>query len=149
MANNAEIYKKVELSGRSWIIKKFDSRSGLKMARLVMSKLQPLMPLLAAAEGKDSTLGKGQTYSAAFGILGELSDEDIDSLVDKCLRVCYEDLPAGMQPVMDERGNFGVEGVEYDMGLTLMLCYEAISWGAADFFDENSSISSLFQKLNG
>ena len=67
-------------------------------------------------------------------------------IIDKCLRVCYARLPAGLQPVIDETGNYGVEGVEYDMGLTLRLCFEAIKWGASDFFAGNGSLLNLFRK---
>ena len=34
---------------------------------------------------------------------------------------------------------YGVDDVEYDMGLTIRLCYEAIKWGAADFFGGKDS----------
>lgn len=137
-----ELYNRVELKERQWIIQKFDARTGMKMARLVMSRAQPLMPLLRGG----GELSEDKSFSAVFAVLGGLEDEDIDKIVDTCLRFCYEDLPAGRQAVIDRNGNYGVEGVEYDMGLTLMLCYEAIKWGASDFFDGSSSISSLFRK---
>ena len=38
-----------------------------------------------------------------------VSDEDLDNLIDKCLRVCYANLPAGMQPVIDETGNYVID----------------------------------------
>ena len=144
----SDIYSKVTIKEREFVIKKFDAKTGLKLARLVMAKAQPLIPLLAAKSKENGGEGITQqnTFQAVFAILGELKDEDIDALVDKCLRVCYVDLPAGRAPVIDEAGFYGVEGVEYDPILTMMLCFEAIKWGAADFFDENSSISSLFKK---
>ena len=146
MATN--IYNKVTIKDQEYIIQKFDAKTGLKMARLVMAKAEPLLPLLAAQEqnNKHNKTSEAGTYQAVFAILGQMTDEDIDSLVDKCLRVCYVDLPAGRQPVIDETGHYGVEDIEYDMFVTLMLCYEAIKWGAAGFFDENSLLSSLFQK---
>lgn len=153
MATN--IFKKVTIKDQEYVIQKFDSKTGLKLARLVMAKAQPLVPLLAAqeqdksngnAEAKQAIISKDDTFKAVFAILGELKDEDIDALVDKCLRVCYVDLPAGRQAVMDEAGNYGVDGVEYDPVVTTMLCYEAIKWGAADFFDGNPLLSNLFRK---
>ena len=142
----ANIYNKVTIKSQDYIIQKFDAKTGLKMARLVMAKAEPLLPLLAAQEKDDKKLSESGTYQAVFAILSQMTDEDIDSLVDKCLRVCYVDLPAGRQPVIDETGHYGVEDVEYDIFVTLMLCYEAIKWGASGFFDEKSLLSSLFQK---
>ena len=141
------IYTRVTINDQDYIIKKFDAKTGAKLARLVMAKAKPLIPLLAAGQEEGGEGGSEMgAYNAVFAILGELQDEDIDALIDKCLRFCYADLPAGRQPVIDETGHYGVEDVEYDLPLTMKLCYEAIKWGASDFFGENSSLSSLFQK---
>jgi len=67
-------------------------------------------------------------FAAVGAIMDALTDEDIDSLVNKCLSVCYEDLPAGLQVVIDRQGNLCVDDIEYDMQLTIRLCYEAIKW---------------------
>lgn len=148
MANS--VFTKVTIKNEEYIIQKFDAKTGLKLARLVMAKARPLIPLLAAQDQQDKKKGGkkdgagSDVYGAIFAILGELKDEDIDALVDKCLRFCYIDLPAGRTPIIDETGNYAVDGVEYDPFLTVMLCYEAIKWGASDFFGENSSLSSLF-----
>lgn len=141
--SNTELFNRVTIKDQDYIIQKFDARTGLKLARLIMAKAQPLIPLLAEQKDGPSAMG---TYDAVFAILGHLTDEDIDALVDKCLRVCYADLPAGRQPVIDETGHYGVEDIEYDPVATVMLCFEAIKWGASGFFDGNSSLSSLFQK---
>lgn len=140
-----EIYTKVTTNDRVFLIKKFDAKTGLKLARLVMAKAAPLIPIIEAADSVRDALEDERVFKAIGNILGDLDDRDIDDLVDKCLRVCYEDLPAGKQAVMDETGHFGVEDVEYDMGLTIRLCFEAIKWGASDFFDGNllASIRSM------
>lgn len=144
-----EIYKKVIIKDEEYSIKKFDAKTGLKLARLVLSKAQPLVALMANADNETDGATGIDTYRAAFSILQSLSDEDIDDLVDKCLRVCSKMLPGGPCKILDATGHYGVDGVEYDVGLTLMLCYEAIKWGASDFFGENSSISSLFKQSVG
>lgn len=146
-----DIYNRVNIRDQEYVIKKFDAKTGLKLARLVMAKAQPLIPLLGELESNQSDDGNAVVtgpglYRAVFAILGGMTDEDIDALVDKCLRFCYVDLPAGRQPIIDETGHYGIEDVEYDIPLTLMLCYEAIKWGAADFFDENSYLSTLFKR---
>ena len=157
---SANLYTSVTINDTEYQIKKFDARTGLKLARLVISKLAPIIPLLDLIDEneKNKADNKGkkgkqapamtdeQTYRMFGQVLGELTDEDMDMLVDKCLRVCYVNLKAGPQPVIDEVGNYGVEGVEYDLALTLRLCFEAIKWGASDFFGGNVSLSSLLTK---
>ncbi len=159
----ANLYTEITVDGSTYAIKRFDAKTGLKIARLVIAKAAPIIPLLDKATGTASEKPKGkkqtgrnaadinpendtQIYGAVGAILDSLSDEDLDVIIDKCLRVCYAKLPAGLQPVIDETGNYGVEGIEYDMGLTLRLCFEAIKWGASDFFAGNASLSNLFQK---
>jgi len=140
---DSELFNKVTIRDSEYLIKKFDAKTGLKMARLVMARAKPLIALLADGNAQSD----GQMYGAALAILGELTDDDIDALVDKCLRVCYvSDDINGLTPIMDRAGNYNIGGVEYDLALTLMLCFEAIKWGASDFFGENSSISSLLRK---
>lgn len=132
MATN--IYTNIEIDGVSYSIKKFTAKTGLKMARLVLAKLAPIIPMLDPGASTDDKL-----YETLAEIFDSLSDADIDNIVDKCLRECYVILPAGPQPIIDETGHYGVEDVEHDLMLTLRLCFEAIKWGASDFFGEKSS----------
>lgn len=132
MATN--IYTNITIGEQEYSIKKFTAKTGLKIARFVLAKLAPIIPLLDSSESTEDKL-----YTTLSEILETLSDNDIDDLVDKCLRVCYVSLPAGPQPIIDETGHYGVEDVEYDLMLTLRLCFEAIKWGASDFFGEKGS----------
>lgn len=167
------LYTNVQVGDNTYTIKRFDAKTGLKMARLVIAKAAPLIPLLDKLTGGNEApknpgtevpktsgdktkqnatvvnVNDDQIYSAVGVLLDNLTDKDLDEIIDKCLRVCYVPLPAGLQPVIDETGNYGVEGIEYDMGLTLRLCFEAIKWGASDFFAGNNSLSSLFRKSTG
>lgn len=148
------LYTSVSIGDTEYSIKKFDAKTGLKLARMVIAKAAPLIPLLTEGDdGKGKKNGKkpsitedDRLYSAVGTILNGLSDDDMDMIVDKCLRVCSVKLPAGPQSVIDENGNYGIEGIEYDMALTLRLCFEAIKWGAADFFAENRSLFNLLTK---
>lgn len=137
-----DIYKKVKINDREYVIKKFDAMTGLKIGRLVIAKAAPLIPLLDIGNGKNTETkeeNEERIYNAVGGILATMTDEDVEDLVKKCLGVCYIDLPAGLQPIIDETGHYGVDDVEYDMGLTIRLCVEAIKWGASDFFDGKGS----------
>lgn len=149
---SADLYTNVTIGEDTYSIKKFPAKTGLKLARLVIAKAAPLIPLLDTPkanpkERAENSAQDDHVYEAVGTILDSLSDEDIDDLVDKCLRVCYLNLPAGLAPVIDELGNYGVENVEYDMSLTIRLCFEAIKWGASDFFGgKNSALSHLMAR---
>lgn len=137
------IFTNIEIDGVNYSIKKFTAKVGLKMARFVLAKMTPILPLLSSDANTEDRL-----FSALSEILDSMSDADIDDLVDKCLRVCYVNLPAGLQAIIDETGHYGVDDIEYDMMLTLRLCFEAIKWGASDFFGEKgSALKSLIGQL--
>lgn len=150
---STELFTNITIGEDTYAIKKFPAKTGLKLARLVIAKAAPLIPLLDTPKANPNATAKEKAekaaqddhiYEAVGTILDSLSDEDIDDLVDKCLRVCYLSLPAGLAPVIDDLGNYGVENVEYDMSLTIRLCFEAIKWGASDFFGgKNSTLGQL------
>ena len=135
-----DIYTTVKINDREFSIRKFDARTGLKIARLLFAKAAPLLPALQ----NDGDDGDVISYEMIGKILDAVSDEELDMLTNHCLKVCSERLPAGLQPVMDANGFYGVEDIEYNLPLTLKLIFEAVKWGAADFFGENGfSLSQL------
>lgn len=131
------MFTTVTIGEAQYSIKKFDAKTGMKIARMLIAKAAPILPMLEKSGNQKED--DGALFAALGSMLDTLSDADVDNLVDKCLRVCYLNLPAGPAAVIDETGQYGVEGVEYDMMLTLRLCIEAIKWGASDFFGEKSS----------
>lgn len=143
-----ELLKTITIDGDEYIIQRFDAMTGLCLARLVLAKAAPIIAII----GEDGNTT--DQVVQAIGALGDsISDEDINSLVTKCLRYCYKRLPAGNQPIIDADGHFGVEDVQYDMFLTLQLCFEALKFGASDFFGEKGStlkdkILSAFNRSN-
>ena len=147
----ANIFNKVTINDQEYVIRKFDAMTGLKLARLVIAKAAPILPLLDAGDAqngeKTAGIARDDRIYTVFGeVLSAMTDADIDDLVKKCLSVCSVELPAGPQPIIDETGHYGVDDVEYDMGLTIRLCYEAIKWGAADFFGgKNSPLRQLMK----
>lgn len=126
-----ELYKSVDIDGERYVIQKFPAIVGLQIARLVITKATPLISVLEQEEITDEAVEK------VLEVFGSISDEDISELVTKCLRFCYKVLPAGNQAIIDKAGNYGVDGIEYDLKKTVRLCYECIAWGASDFFAEN------------
>lgn len=124
----------VHIGDHDYLIRKFTAKDGLKIARLVIAKAAPLIPYIDKDMNTDDDV-----YKAVGIALDAIEDKDLDALIDKCLRVCSRILPAGPAQIIDETGHYGVEDVEYDLGLTIQLCIEAIKWGAADFFGGNAS----------
>lgn len=147
MPDKDNLYTTVEVDGKKYSIRKFDARTGLKLARLVLAKLAPMIPMLTE-ETKGDTDDQ-QIFKSVGLVLDALNDEDLDMLIDKCLRVCSLILPAGPQPLIDGTGHYGVAGVEYDMGLTIRLIYESIKWGASDFFGGKGLDLSRLTKQTG
>jgi len=125
-----DIYKTIQIDGETYSLRKFDAMTGLMVARLLLAKVAPLLPML-----KDG----GGLFEAIGTALGTLTDEEVAGLARKCLQCCSRLMPAGPQQLMDERGNYGVEGLEYDAPLVVKLCVEAVMWGATDFFGERAS----------
>lgn len=168
----ADLYTNVTIEERNFSIMKFDARTGLKMARLLLAKIAPLLPYINADEGEENGAKADEQkqeeakavkalaasfkvkmdkdneqglFSTVGVLLEKLDDDTIDYIIDKCLTHCFEILPAGNQPVLYPSGIYGVEGVKESITLTVRLCYEAIKWGASDFFGGKNS--ALLQKL--
>ena len=141
---DSSILKSVVIDEETYVIRKFDARTGLKIARLLLAKATPILPLLDDGDAKKAVAkakkmaaksDDDKLYEMIGKVMETLSDDDIDDLLNKCLRVVSKQMPAGLQPIIDATGNYGVEGIEYNLKLTLRLAYEAIVWGASDFFD--------------
>ena len=138
-----QLYKDIEIDGESYRIKKFSAVTGMQIARLILSKMTPLIPMLSSLSNDPDALMKN------VGVLSQcldgISDEEIDSLIRKCLKVCQQKKAMGYARCMEDSGAYGVEGLKYNLSLTLKLCWEAISWGAADFFAASGLGSILKQ----
>ena len=132
-----DIYKTIEIEGEVYSLCKFDAMTGLQIARLLLAKGAPLVAALSKEENNP--------YEALGILLSAFTDDELESLVRKCLRCCYKMMPAGPQQIMDERGYYGMEGIEYDAPLITKLCVEAVKWGATDFFGERAL--GLFRQL--
>ena len=142
------LYKMVEIDGEMYRIEKFTARVGLKLARLMLAKIAPIIPLLGNEEGEDepNEVNDSKLYAAVAAALESLNDKDVDYLMNTCLRAVSKMLPAGPTAIIDANGFYGIPEVEYDLGLTVRLIVEAIKWGASDFFGEKGlSLKTLFQ----
>jgi len=131
----AEIWKNIEIDGERYALRKFTAKEGLQLVRLILEKITPVIPMLS---GEDDFMGEDGVYQL-MKVFGSITDADVDSIVNKCLRNAFKVLPAGNQAVIDSTGHYGVEDIEYDMAKTIKLCWEVIQWGCSDFFGEKGS----------
>lgn len=125
----------VVVNGEEYQVTKFTAVTGLQIARLVLAKFAPIIPLVS---GKGN-MGTEDMLAIVGSAIESVSDDDIEVLVKKCLRVCKKKLKSGHVACIDENGNYGIEGLEHDLITTIMLVVEAIKWGAGDFFGEKAS----------
>lgn len=132
-----DLFKTVEIGESTYRIKKFTAITGMQIARMILSKLTPLAPLLREAGNDLDAETLYANLSQLSKCLDTISDEELASLTKKCLLVCAKKMPHGYVNCIDDAGNYALEGLEYDLLLTLRLIWEAIAWGAADFFDAN------------
>jgi len=75
--------------------------------------------------------------------LGSLSEKDFNYVQDKCLQVCSEVLPAGMTPILNSNGSFGVLGLEEDTMTVLALTAHTLIFNVKGFFSASPLASLL------
>lgn len=131
--------KVIDLNGRSFTIRKFDARTGSRILFKVMNIFKPFLKdigreVVDNAKKKDAEVDNTKFLEAFMNI----SDEDFIMIQDACLRVCFEQLPAGLTPVLDRAGNFGVIGLEDDTTTVLALSIQALTFNLEDFFSEKN-----------
>lgn len=124
--------KLVELKGRKFKVKAFDAFTGSYIAFTLFEKMMPMgveEKVLATlqAEGKDP--GMVIPQGRALMTKGEFY-----AFVRDCLSVVYEVLPGRDAPVLNPNGSWGVEDLEHDTMLVLMLVINALTFNVSDFF---------------
>lgn len=130
-----EIWKSVDIDGERYSVKKFTAVQGLQLVRFILAKFAPIIPVL---QGEGDMLSE-EAAEQLMAALSTINDDEVESLVMRCLKNCYKILPAGPQAVVDATGHYGIEGIEYDILKTCKLCVEAMKWGCSGFFGEKGS----------
>ena len=74
--------------------------------------------------------------------------DELKKLMVLCLQSVELSFPAGFHRVVDAKGNFGVEELQYNTAICLRLMYEVIVYNCAGFFEE-SGLSSILGQQNG
>lgn len=120
-----EKFKHIELGGRKWEIGKFDALTGSYIVAKLMATALP--------SGMDEQLNMPNLpKNRSF-----MSREEFQELQIECLKVCYEELPAGKTPVIGANNAWGVAEIDDDMLLVISLTIHALIHNVAGFFEGN------------
>ena len=138
-----QVVRKVDGEERTFQIRKMNALNGSLLLKFCAEKLIPLFSgvqdMLSGAdiEGKsEEEVVKNRTESVMTMIpqaLASISDEELISFEERCLKTVDILMPAGWQPVMIGK-SFGVEELEYDPVTALLLCYDVLEFNLGSFF---------------
>lgn len=135
--------KTVEVFGRKFKISKFDAFTG---SYILFQLLEKVLPMGAEeripGEGSASlaeTLPQGRTL---------MSKAEFIKLQRDCLSVVSEVLPAGPRPVFNANGTWGLNDMENNTPLVIMLTIHALVFNIGDFFAAGG-LSELKKSLAG
>lgn len=130
MARQTE--KTVEIQGRKFTIKAFDAFTGAYVAFTLMEKMMPMgmeekVMKALQAEGKNPELMLQQ--SRALMTKGEFN-----SFIRDCLSAVSEQLKGRECPVLNKNGSWGIQDIENNTMLLILLVVHALTFNVADFF---------------
>ena len=147
--------KEVEIKGRKFVVKKFDARTGSFMLIKVTGIIAPMFKGLDFKKIKEIKVVDGEIPDVSgidiVGVISGLSsfsEQDFNYINDKCLQVCFENLPAGPTRILNKDGSFGVIGLETDSATTLALVAHTLIFNVTGFFAESPLGSALGGLLN-
>jgi hypothetical protein len=118
---------------------------------MIAAKVLPVFDTLLPAINKDNTrdIRIGDINMTALAkALDLIDDKDMDKLIDIALQNTFEQLRAGLAPVINSNGAFGVMDMEDDPVITLRLVIESVAWALQGFFD-GSRLTSILLPLGG
>ena len=135
-------------------VRKMNALDGSYLIKFVAEKLIPLIDGFQSifsnseeelkSEAEIEALTKKRTETIVEVIpkaLASISKEELYSFQKQCLNNVEMMYPAGWQKVMTG-DTFGVEEVEYDPLLALLLCYDVVEFNFSGFF-AGKALSSL------
>lgn len=133
-----ETCKIVTVNGMNYQVEKFSAIVGVKVMKLLLSKIQALMPLITSM-ADENDIKDSAVFDLIFKVLDDVTDEELDKLMRWSLHATKALLPAGPQPIILASGSYGVPGIESNLALCLRLTGEAIAWNLKGFFDDSQS----------
>ncbi|TRY23679.1 hypothetical protein FOI68_20655 [Brevibacillus sp. LEMMJ03] len=140
-------YKDVEVKGRKFRIRKFSARVGSFMIIKLTSILAPMFSRMKLRAGGIEDFNPDDFDISGFlEPLARMSEKDFNYIQEQALRVCFELLPAGPAPVLNENGSFGVADLEDDTAAVMELTIHALGFNLTGFF-QDSGLSGLVAGL--
>lgn len=141
-------FKNIEINGQTFILKKMDARTGSYMLFKLMKLLPPILEGINFEKLDLDNLDLGKlNLTRMLNPIFELPEDEFRYIQDNCLKVIDEMLPAGPQPVLNKNGEWGINGIQNDMGLVMNLTIQSLIFNVQGFF-EGSPLSSLMTSLN-
>lgn len=153
-----KVTHKVEDEELIFQIHKMNALDGSFLIKFVAEKLIPLIDGFQAifadtgeinSEADAEAIAKKRTDSIIEVVpkaLASISKEELHSFQKDCLNNVDMMKPAGWQKVMSGE-TFGVEEVEYDPMLALILCFDVVEFNFSGFFG-GKGLSSLLPRQN-
>lgn len=139
-----EMSTEITIGEDTYRIRKMDAFSGAGLLKLLMEKFMPLMQRLQDTADKtdDKPVSEEEANAKTMSMLSEvvtpmlesISEDELKSLMVKCLRYADKKLKSGWVTVLDKSHNFAVDGVEYDIILCLQLVLQVIFFNCSGFF---------------
>ena len=131
---NRETEKMIEVMGRKFKIGKFDAFTGSYILFQLFEKIVPMGSLQQELPKNRMAMNK----------------EEFVKLQRDCLSVISEVLPAGPRPIFNENGSWGLNDIEHNTPLVILLTIHALAFNVGDFFaaggltELQSSLAGLF-----
>lgn len=141
-----ENYKNIEINGREFRLNKIDARTGSYMLFKIIKILAPVFKDLDLSKTDDFSLEEINLTDALAGVL-DLPEKEFRYIQDNCLKTVQEMLPMGPTSIIDKDGNYGVEGIEFDVALLMNLTIQSLVFIVSGFFGENP-LGSILEGLN-
>ena len=135
--------KTVELFGRKFKIKKFDAFTGSYILFTIMQKVLP-----AGMENQIPGENSASLSETLPQNRSSMTKQEFTKLLRDCLTVVSETLPAGDRPVFNENGTWGLNDMEDNAPLVLLLAVNVLIFNIGDFFAANG-LSELRKSLSG
>ena len=149
-----KVYHEVDGEKTEFQIRKRHALQGACLIKFVTGKLIPLIGgaqeiFSSTQEGEEDEVVKARTAKIMEIIpeaLASISDKELIDFEKRCLRTVEILKPAGYQPVMIG-DDFGVDELQYDPLLALVLCYDVVEFNFGGFFG-GKGLASLLPQQN-
>jgi len=152
-----ETTKIIEVEGRTFAISKFAPYDGFYIAKLLGEKILPafqdFMPLIrnfmnsgSAADFSPEGVIENLKFETIANALSKVRRDDLKYITEISLKQVREKLKAGLAPVLNDNGSYGVLDLEGDTVVILRLVCEAVAFGVGDFLDV-SRLTSVMKPM--